>query len=115
MSLNVILAHTNASVPIVKPVVDMGATLYVGSDCYPYYVKEVISDHEVILQAAMFRRTDHNGQSESQTYDIRPDPNGKLERVTLRKNGRWIPKGQKMGCGYNYLLGRAEAYSDPSL
>jgi len=114
MSLNVILAATNASVPVVTPVEGMGATYFVGSDRYPFHVKTVISPREVVLQSATHRRTDNNGLSESQDYEIVPNDNGRTITVTLRKNGRWIEKGQKLRNWGTYLLGSAQAYSDPS-
>jgi len=113
MSLNAVLALTDAAVKPVVPTVGMGATYFVGTDRYPYHVKEVISAKEVVLQGAHGRRTDNNGQSESQQYEITPNPEGETVTVTLRKNGRWIKKGEPLGRSC-YLLGEAQKYLDPS-
>lgn len=97
----------------VVPVVGMGVTYCIGSDRYPYEVVKVVNDRTLQLREMDFRRTDNNGMSESQTYDITPNPARSSITVTLRKNGRWCQKGQPMNSG-GYSLGHARAYQDPS-
>jgi len=115
MSINAILQATNAGVTgQPEPVVGMGATLYVGSDRYPYFISKVISPKEIEVKRANFRRTDKNGFSESQTYEITPNEAASPETFTQRKNGRWIAKGTGLRSGSTLLIGRADAYQDPS-
>jgi len=90
----------------------MGVTGGAGSDCYPYTVVEVLSPKDIVIQSDSYRRTDKNGMSESQEYEITPNPNGGKTRITLRNNGRWVMRGQdKHRSGYS--LGFRRAYQDP--
>jgi len=59
-------------------------------------------------------RTDTNGQSEDQTYRYFADPAGREEVYTLRRNGRWVRKGESQADGTGLLLGVREEYWDPS-
>jgi len=95
-----------------QPEVGMGVTGGAGSDCYPYTVVEVLSDKHCVIQSDSYRRTDKNGLSECQEYEITPNPNGAKIHITFRNNGRWVPRGQdKNRSGYS--LGFRRAYQDP--
>ncbi len=97
----------------VCPHVGDGATFGCGSDRYPYTVIEVRRDgRELVLQADDYKRTDSNGFSESQEYEYTPNTNGGLVVVTLRKDGRYIQKGDSLK-GMGYSIGHRAAYSDP--
>ena len=50
-------------------------------------------------------RTDENGMSDSQTYRYERDEDGMTRTFTLRKNGRWIAKGESMS-GLRLSAGR---------
>ena len=97
----------------VLPEVGMGVTYSIGSDRYPYFISRVVNHRSVEIQAANYRRTDNNGFSESQTYEITPNPDAAVITITLRKDGCWYQKGQAMNSG-RYWLGNARAYQDPS-
>lgn len=95
----------------VKPEIGMGATVYVGSDCYPYTVIDIKRNGRLlILQRDTYRRVDNNGQSEMQSYIYGPDPKGELQEATLRSDGSYRTKGHG-GCPV--ALGRRKAYLDP--
>lgn len=98
------------ALPDHRPTVGEGVTQIVGSDRYPFTVSRV---HENGLRcwvkADEFKRTDKNGQSESQTYEYTPDPNA--DEVELRWNGkRWANVGKLKS---TYRIGEREAYVDP--
>lgn len=93
--------------------VGQGATYIIGSDCYPYTVVEVVSEKRVIVQADDFERADNNGQSESQSYEYKPNTDSIRIVVTLRKNGHWHRSGESIKSGCFSFKGR-RAYQDPS-
>jgi hypothetical protein len=104
------VVHTHNFVPV-KPEVGMPATHFLHSDRHAYFVKEIISPAKVVLQRAKAVRTDNHGMSESQTYEISPDKDGRTVTVRLRKNGKWVAVGESLR-GTPYLLGKAEEYYD---
>lgn len=91
-----------------------GATHCCGSDAYPYSVVDVSHGGKtLIVRRDTATRTDHNGQSESQTYDITPWADGPTEVIRLAKNGRFYGKGG-MANGSVFGVGWRRAYDDPS-
>lgn len=100
---------------VVKPEVGMGATLQYPSDCYPFTIIEVNATGKTIkVQRDQYKRTDKNGQSESQSYEYTPDTNASVQTYTLRKNGRYHLKGESTN-GAVLNIGKRRAYSSPSL
>tara|TARA_Y100000034_G_C6866253_1_gene394840 strand:- start:8 stop:313 length:306 start_codon:yes stop_codon:yes gene_type:complete len=91
-----------------------GATMGVGSDCYPYTVVEIKSPRCIIVQSDNYTRTDKNGLSESQEYDYSPNPQGGKVTLTLRSNDRWVRKGESMRGGSRWTIGSRRAYQCPS-
>lgn len=99
----------------VKPEVGMPATLLYWSDRKPATVIRVSrSGREVAIQRDRATRIDDNGMSEGQVYEFQRDPGGLIEVFTLRKNGRWVEKGMRMGQGLRLGLGYREEYYDYS-
>jgi len=103
-----------------EPEVGMGATLYVGSDCYPYTIVEVqrnrITSKAQILTMRRDRatRTDANGLSESQDYEYERDDSGSVAIVRRRKDGSWrVERSRGVGTGY-VTIGTRRMYRDPS-
>ncbi len=97
----------------VKPEVGMPATLLYWSDRKPATVVRVsASGREVEIQRDRSKRTDDNGMSEGQVYEYERDPHAVREVFTLRKNGRWVEKGMRMGQGLRLGLGYREEYYD---
>lgn len=77
------------------------ATLYVGSDRYPFTVVEVSpTGHQIKLQARRAR-----GQLSCE------DPQGRTVIATRRRDGSYKERGSKH---IHVGLGRAELYLDPS-
>lgn len=83
-------------------------------DRYPFTVVEVVSEKEVIIQADSFKVVEENsfykeGPVKCEFYR---NENALKIALTLRKNGRWFPKGLAMGKGicWSYCIGE-RAYS----
>lgn len=88
------------------------ATLYVGSDRYPYTIlRKSKSGHVLYLIADRSERTDSNGLSETQEYAFFSDPNGCEIRATRRyRDG----KEYYYHDGCLVRVGKRRFYSDPS-
>lgn len=115
MNLDHLVHKPAPKTPDVKPEVGMGATCHIGTDRYPLTVIEVHRDgKELVLQADSYTRTDNSGMSESQVYAFEENPNAPWVTVTLRKNLRYVPKGEEMWNTVFYSVGERRAYSDPS-
>jgi hypothetical protein len=95
-----------------SPVLGMGVTEGIGSDCRPYTIIEIHKEgKELVIQADSFVRVDNNGISETQVYEY--TRNGEGEKVTLHRNhkGNYGQLGKR---GYYYVIGQRRKYSDPS-
>jgi len=95
------------------PEVGMGATYCGWSDRHPYTVVEVKSPTTIVVQRDTATRVDSNGMSEVQTYEYSRNPDAERVTVTLRRNGRWVAKGEPQTAGA-FSLGRREKYYDYS-
>lgn len=93
------------------PAVGMGVTEIMHSDRHAWTIIEIISPRKIIIQRDNVKRTDKNGMSEQQTWNMQPDPNGATRTVTLRKNGRWITEGDSSN-GTFYAIGVKNEYYD---
>lgn len=93
-----------------------GATRYAGSDAYPYTIVAVSpSGKKVTVTRDKARRTDSNGLSESQEWEITTDPDATPQEFSQRKDGHYYPVGTEM-CGYGMLhIGTRRRYSDPHI
>jgi hypothetical protein len=97
----------------IKLTVGMGGTVSIGSDRYPFTLVEIVDEKTVIVQEDSHRRIDKNGLSEIQDWEITPCPDGTKTTLTLRKNGRWVRKGDPMNSSWYYSFGVRRAYQDP--
>ena len=105
--INNILSQTTAI-----PEVGMGATLLGWSDRYPATIVEVAPNGKKVgIQEDDFKRTDNNGMSEMQEYEFTPNTSRTIVYYTLRKNGRWVRKGESMN-GASLQIGQRRAYYD---
>lgn len=96
--------------PPVQPAPGVGATLGIGSDCYPYTISRVSPSGKTFwMRRDNYTRTDQNGMSESQEYDYSSDPNAPEEEVRMTTRG-WRLKGSKY---QSVHVGTRRAYSDP--
>lgn len=59
-------------------------------------------------------RTDSYGMSDAQSYRYEPQPDAPEVEYTLRKDGRWIRKGQPMRGSASLLIGVRDEYYDYS-
>lgn len=96
------------------PTVGMGATMLFWTDREACTVVEVSKDGKTVLvQEDTATRTDNNGMSDCQSYAYSPDPNGGKHTYTLRRNGRWVRKGDSMR-GAGLRLGTRDHHHDYS-
>jgi hypothetical protein len=96
-----------------KPEVGMGATVLHWSDRSPATVIEVRSPKCIVIQEDHAKRTDKNGQSESQTYEYSRNPEGRTWVVKQGKDGTWRGEGGKKN-GNVVMLGDRVKYHDPT-
>ena len=88
-----------------------GATRVVGSDCYPYTVIEINKDKTRIkIQSDNYELAEGFDYYSNQVYNYFSNPNGIIEELSLRKDGRW----KEVGGSYTYGIGRRKYYQDPS-
>ena len=92
-----------------------GATLRVGSDCYPYTVIEFLNwrGTRILVQADIADPAPGCDHFTNQVYTYRRDPNGPTEIYTLRKNGRYHAAGASMKSS-SLSIGARRYYQDPS-
>ena len=98
---------------MLSPEIGMGATNYVGSDCYPYTVVEIKSPKTIVVKPNAHRADpDKEGGMGHQNWIIDEEPNQDApgETLTLRKNGYWIRKGQAMQGGARFVTGERHYY-----
>lgn len=89
------------------PVVGEGATVIMWSDRRPGTVVAIsASGKTVIVREDSYRRVDGNGVSESQEYEISPDPKGYVYTFRATKRG-WRSKE-----GFGVTFGHRNAYYD---
>lgn len=98
----------------IVPQVGMGATECCYTDRHAYTIVEVVTDKLIVVQQDKAKRADTNGMSESQKYTYESDPEGRKVEVTLRKNGKWITKGEGLKNGTGWLIGDRREYHDYS-
>jgi hypothetical protein len=89
-----------------------GATLGVGSDCYPYTILTQ-TERKITAQRDNFRAAEGSDWYSNQKWDITPNPNATVETFTLRKNGKWSKVGDSMN-GCHLCPGHRRVYQDPS-
>lgn len=108
--INRVIENTTSN----KPTVGMGATICKYSDRHAATVVAVSKDGKSVdIQRDTATRTDKNGMSECQDYEYSPNPDASIETYTLRKNGRWVQKGQSLK-GQSIAIGYRSEYYDYS-
>lgn len=105
-----LMNHLMTGPTTVEPAVGMGVTLCGWTDRYAGTITKVSpSGKTITIVEDIATRTDKNGRSENQTYDYKPDPNGR--ELVARKGKR----GWKVARhGYGVTLGVRMAYYDHS-
>ncbi len=101
----------------ITPEIGMGASFGAGSDSYPATIVEIsksgkmlwIQQDEVIVTGEWAQ-----GEYEAKTYSTMPNTEAARICYTLRKNGRWIMKGQPITAWYCALsIGQRRYRQDP--
>lgn len=102
--------------PAILPEVGMGATTGAGSDAYPHTIIEVAPDYSyIVIQSDKSTPTKDYDYYANQKHTFSPDPNGAIEKYTLRKTGRYIQDGAPLKAYYcGVTIGYRRKYSDPS-
>lgn len=94
-----------------EPKVGMGATMVFWTDRHAYTIIDVSPDLKTIkVQRDRATRIDKNGMSECQNYLYNQDCAGDIQVATLRKNGRYVLKGDSMKGTYVAIGHRREYY-----
>lgn len=101
------------------PEVGMGATELMHTDRHAGTIVELVTNRKGDISGFYWqeddaKRTDTNGMSESQSYEYTPNPNATKVLVTLRKNGRWVKKGEDLWSGTSFSVGNRSKYYDYS-
>ena len=99
--------------PNPTPEVGMGATMLMWSDREAGTVVEV-KGKRLVWRQDKATRADTNGMSDCQSYTYEPDPEGRTEVFTLRKNGEWVREGDSQKNGTSLGLGYRSKYYDYS-
>ena len=93
--------------------VGAGVTYLCGSDRYPFSIIEVINERTIRIQSDISTPAPGYDYYSNQVHTFAPNPKGRIRTLTLRKDGRWIEKGQSMK-SFSYVIGIRSEYSDPS-
>ena len=100
---------------IIIPAVGMPAAFAIGSDVYPVTVIEISkSGRRIVVQSASATPAEGYSYESNQVHTFTPNPNGSKEVWSLRKDGKWRPKGCQANSGYRLYLGEYRSYSNPS-
>jgi hypothetical protein len=95
----------------------MGATFGAGSDAYPATVQSVSKSGKAVTITAdecLALSEWKEGAYAPENWTSLPQPEGRPETYTLRKNGRWILQGQPITAYWCQLyLGRRDWRRDP--
>ncbi len=103
--------YANGTCP--EPEVGQGATIIHWTDRTACTIVWVDSKkREVRVQRDHANRVDNRGMSDAQDYKYSPNPNGELYVFTLRKNGKWVAKGQGLKNGTRLVIGVRMEYYD---
>jgi len=89
-------------------------TLPSGSDSYPGTIVARPNDKTIVVRKDTATQTSGDPHTETQTYDYFPNLNEPERIFTLRKNDRWVLKGEKLDSHIVAHLGYRRAYRDPS-
>lgn len=94
------------------PVVGIGATQRVGSDCYPFTVVEVVNDRKIVVQPDNATPAEGFDYYSHQVYTYSPCLEAEKITLTLRKDGRWIREKESLKSS-GFYIGNRRSYQDP--
>jgi len=93
------------------PKVGMGATRLMWTDRHAYTVIEVSKNGKrCTVQQDSALRVDRRGMTDWQDWSYTPNPEGRIETVSLRKDGKW----RKVGDTDLYAIGWRDEHHDYS-
>jgi hypothetical protein len=96
-----------------KPEVGDGFTICYWSDRSAATIVEVsASGKEIKVRGDDAKRVDDRGMSDSQEYVYATRLTGPTQTFTLRKNGRWVRKGEPMRGGTGGIVGVRDQHYD---
>lgn len=99
----------------ITPTVGMGASTGFNGDRYPYTVVAVNSPKSIEVTGDSYKVTEEDSylKEGSLECDFTTNWDGHRTTLTLRKNGRWVPKGQGMNEGWPYSVGNRSYSRNP--
>lgn len=107
----------NTAKTAIVPEVGMGASYGAGSDSYPATIVSVSKSGkslEIVEDSVLVTGEWNEGEYSPETFVTMADPEAPRRTYTLRKNGRWILKGQPITAYYMALsIGRRSYRQDP--
>jgi hypothetical protein len=95
---------------LIKPVVGEGATISYVADSYPQTIIEISKDLKTIIVQEDKGVSAPNARPYSNDWVITRDTNGVIREFTLRKNGRYVQKGDGQKTGLKLVLGVRRKY-----
>jgi hypothetical protein len=95
---------------LIKPVVGEGATISYVADSYAQTIIEVSDDLKTVVVQQDDAKHDPNTKPYSNQWIITRNPNGQVRTFTLRKNGRYVLKGETLKGGLKLSLGGRHHY-----
>jgi|APGre2960657404_1045060.scaffolds.fasta_scaffold53324_2 hypothetical protein len=95
----------------IKPIIGEGATISLCADSHPQTIIEVSDDLKTVVVQEDKSTIDPTAPAYSNRWIIERDPQGVVEVFTLRKNGRYVRKGESLNGQALTLGGRHKYYS----
>lgn len=95
----------------IKPIVGEGATIQMWADAHPQTIIEVSSDLKTVVVQEDNAILDPTALPMSNKWILGRNTEGVINTFTLRKNGRYIKKGNTMNGQALSLGGRRKYYS----
>jgi hypothetical protein len=96
------------------PIVGTGCSILHWTDRTACTIIEVSENGKtVVVQEDNAVRTDKLGMTDSQSYEYTPNPNGVKHTYTLRRNGKWVAKGESIK-GTRLMIGARQHFYDYS-
>lgn len=100
-----------------QPKVGDGATRLMYTDRHAGTIVEVVNAKTIRVQEDTSMRVlavGEHSMSDCQQYTYSPNPNGQIQTVSLRSNGRWVVVGEAARNGTSYVIGVRDTYHDYS-
>lgn len=98
---------------LIKPEIGMGATILYWSDRTPCTIIRISkSGKHIVVQCDQYKIVSGSEVDGSAEYEYNRNENGSVYDFTLRKNGRWVKKGESIK-GLALGIGERYRYYDP--